>query len=142
MAAWDKDPLVSGKQPAWMSDPLANAPAFKPTGPGAITAESDRAAVKNAGGAMAVGRNLYRQARDFGAGAIRGAGSIGATILQPVDMAMDAALPHRSGETRNLRRRRGITRGLGNLGADTNSTQFAVGKFAGEIAGTAARVAQ
>lgn len=85
---------------------------------------------------------------NLAAGAVRGAGSIGATILAPWDMAQDAYYGDRnqnlsgliSGQkplTRNEERRQQMTAALGSLGAETDSTGFAVGKLAGEIAGTA-----
>ena len=63
---------------------------------------------------------------DIAAGAVRGAGSIGATILRPFD----------SGEE-NKQRRQAMTEALASLGADTESGAFAAGKIGGEIAGTA-----
>lgn len=74
--------------------------------------------------------------RDLAAGAIRGAGSIGATILAPLDAAARAVGVENSiiGRTD---RREAMTGALGEMGADTESLAFAGGKLAGEIAGTA-----
>jgi len=85
---------------------------------------------------------------DLAAGAVRGAGSIGATLLYPVDKITDLVQgdrgPNVSGLvtgqqplSRNEERRQKMTSALGELGADTDSTAFAVGKIGGEIAGTA-----
>lgn len=95
-------------------------------------------------------RGIAEQARDVLAGAVRGAGSIGATLLWPVDKATDLIMGDRgpnitgvvTGQqplSRNEQRRQDMTDALGSvgLGADTDSTAFAVGKVAGEIAGTA-----
>lgn len=79
------------------------------------------------------------------AGAVRGAGSIGATILYPYDKAMDfvdqaRGLPGATGEkrlTRNQERRRGMDEGLRLMGAEPDSLLYKGGKLAGEIAGTA-----
>ena len=92
-------------------------------------------------------RGLAGMAGDLAAGAVRGAGSIGATLLSPLDYA---ARKLNGGKPANLMipgtdvgfefggdRRQGMTDALGTLGADTGSNSFAVGKFAGEAAGTA-----
>jgi hypothetical protein len=92
-------------------------------------------------------RGLAGMAGDLAAGAVRGAGSIGATLLSPIDAA---ARKLNGGRPVNLMipgtdvgfefggdRRQGMTDELGTLGADTDSRSFAVGKFAGEAAGTA-----
>lgn len=74
--------------------------------------------------------------RDMAAGAVRGAGSIGATLLAPVDAAARAAGIQNDFIGRTDRRDM-MTQGLQTLGADTDSTAFAMGKLGGEIAGTA-----
>lgn len=75
--------------------------------------------------------------RDLVAGAVRGAGSIGATILAPKDW-LEAAIAKRMGaDLPAPDRRAGMDAGLSSLGADINSTQFATGKLGAEIAGTA-----
>lgn len=92
-------------------------------------------------------RGLAGMAGDLAAGAVRGAGSIGATLLYPLDKGMDlyygdrergvaSLVTGKAPESRNDERRRKMTEALGTLGADTNSTSFAVGKVGGEIAGT------
>ncbi len=73
-------------------------------------------------------------------GAIRGAGSIGATLRAPLDYAEQglerlAGAPARDVSI-NEQRRRDITAGLANMGFDTESGAFAAGKLGGEIAGT------
>ena len=77
-------------------------------------------------------QKLGRQVLNAGAGALRGAGSIGATILTPYDKL--------AGNTKswgNPERRQAMTDALGTMGADTNSLAFGAGKLGGEIAGTA-----
>lgn len=76
------------------------------------------------------------------AGGIRGAGSIGATLLAPFDAgarAMNDGKPVSIGgvEILGMDRRAGMDEGLRTMGADTNSLAFKGGKLAGEIAGTA-----
>jgi hypothetical protein len=67
-----------------------------------------------------------RQLPDAIAGGLRGAGSIGATLMRPFESKQE-----------NEERRKSMTDALGLLGADTNSFAFGAGKLGGEIAGTA-----
>lgn len=78
---------------------------------------------------------LGRQMLNAGAGAIRGAGSIGATILAPIDAAARAVGIENSFIGRKDRRA-AMTGALGTLGADTESLAFAGGKLGAEVAGT------
>lgn len=82
------------------------------------------------------GQAIGDTVRDVGAGAVRGAGSIGATILTPIDAAARAAGIENDIIGRRDRRE-AMTGALGELGADTDSIAFKGGKLAGEIAGTA-----
>jgi hypothetical protein len=74
--------------------------------------------------------------RDTAAGMLRGAGSIGATILTPVDAAARALGVENSFIGRRDRRE-SMTAALGTLGADADSLAFQAGKVTGEVAGTA-----
>ena len=65
-----------------------------------------------------------------GAGALQGAGNIGATILSPLDATGITGMT-------SAQRRAGITSGLQSMGADTQSIPFKGGELAAEIAGTA-----
>jgi hypothetical protein len=70
-----------------------------------------------------------QDAKNIGGGAIRGAGSIGATIVAPYDWA--------TGQS-NSDRRAAMDAGLQSLiGSDPNSALYKGGKLGGEIAGTA-----
>ena len=81
---------------------------------------------------------IKQGAGNLAAGAVRGAGSIGSTILAPADMLNDAILdPLPGGQTRNQQRRAQIDEGLQAMGAEPDSGLYATGKIAGEIAGTA-----
>lgn len=71
------------------------------------------------------------------AGGVRGAGSIGATILAPIDIAKDAIAGKGLSLDSNRQRRADMDAGLQSLGADPNSWMYKGGKLAGEIAGTA-----
>lgn len=87
--------------------------------------------------------------KNLGAGLVRGAGSIGATLLYPIDKAQDLYHGDRNPNitglvtgkqpiSRNQERRQAIDAGLQTLvGADPNSVMYQVGKIGGEIAGTA-----
>lgn len=70
------------------------------------------------------------------AGAVRGAGSIGATIMAPLDAAARAAGIQNSFIGRNDRRQ-SMDDALGGMGADTRSLAYGAGKIVAEIAGTA-----
>lgn len=63
--------------------------------------------------------------KDAVAGAVRGAGSIGATLLRPFESAQD-----------NQQRRTAMDGGLAELGANPNSDQFKANKLIAEVAGT------
>jgi hypothetical protein len=71
------------------------------------------------------------------AGATRGAGSIGSTLLAPYDMAKDALDGKGLSLESNRRRRDDIDATLRDFGADTDSLAYGGAKLVGEIAGTA-----
>lgn len=80
------------------------------------------------------------RAADLGnsvAGAVRGAGSIGATILAPIDVVKDALAGKGLSLESNRERRAAIDEGLKSMGADPESWAYQGGKLATEIAGTA-----
>lgn len=81
--------------------------------------------------------NVKQGVGNLAAGAVRGAGSIGATILAPWDMARDAIAGKGLSLESNRERRAAMDSGLQELGADPNSWMYKGGKLAGEIAGTA-----
>lgn len=87
-------------------------------------------------GAEKSSRGVSGMAGDLLAGAVRGAGEIGATILQPIDAAA-RAVGVQNGWIGRTDRREAMTRAARELGADTDSTAFQVGKVGAEIAGTA-----
>lgn len=73
---------------------------------------------------------------NIAAGAVRGAGSIGATILSPIDAAARAAGVQNEWIGRSDRRQ-AMDEGLKSLGAETDSIGYNVGKLGAEVAGTA-----
>lgn len=70
------------------------------------------------------------------AGAVRGAGSIGATLLAPVDIASDLLAGNGLTLDSNRERRASMDAALQGMGADTESGAFQAGKIGTEIAGT------
>lgn len=80
---------------------------------------------------------VKQQAGNVLAGAVRGAGSIGATILAPYDMATDALAGKGLSLESNRERRAAMDAGLQSMGAQPDSFAYGAGKLAGEIAGTA-----
>jgi hypothetical protein len=102
---------------------------------------ADTAAPKKGGGVAQTAGNVV-------AGAVRGAGSIGATLLWPIDKATDLIKGDREmglsnlvlgtkPVSRNEQRRKDMDAALGGLGAETDSLAYGAGKLAGEVAGTA-----
>lgn len=82
--------------------------------------------------------SIKQGAVNLGAGVLRGAGSIGATIAAPFDMIGDAMDGKGLSLQSNRERRDRLDENARNLlGADTNSWMYGGGKLAGEIAGTA-----
>lgn len=131
MAGFDPDAYLSKKQGA----------SFDPD------AYLSKSAQSRASGAGIVD-TIKQGAGDLIAGGVRGAGSIGATLLYPIDKATDLIKGDRGPNvtglvtgkqplSRNEERRQQMDEGLQSLGADTNSLAFKGGKLAGEIAGTA-----
>lgn len=82
--------------------------------------------------AQEVGQGLGNLA----AGAVRGAGSIGATLLAPYDIAKDALAGRGLSLQSNRERRAAMDEGLRMMGAEPESMLYKGGKLGGEIAGT------
>jgi hypothetical protein len=74
--------------------------------------------------------------KDLAGGLVRGAGSIGATLLAPGDAIQDA-MAGRPLLSTNKARRAEMDAGLQTAGVDTNSLNYGAGKLTSEIAGTA-----
>lgn len=74
--------------------------------------------------------------RDTIAGLVRGAGSIGATLLRPFDLAESAIAKHMGADMPAPDRRTGMDDALKTLGADPSSMQFQSAKLGAEVAGT------
>jgi hypothetical protein len=74
--------------------------------------------------------------KDLAGGLVRGAGSIGATLLAPGDVIQDA-MAGRPLLATNKARRAEMDAGLQTAGVDTNSLNYGAGKLTSEIAGTA-----
>ena len=78
-----------------------------------------------------------RAVRDLAAGAVRGAGSLGATLMAPRDAA-ESFIARQMGapQLQAPERRNAMTEALQGMGADPDSLAFGVGKVGTEIAGT------
>ncbi len=104
-----------------------------------------------------IAQDLKQGAGNLAAGLVRGAGSIGATILYPVDKITDMVKGDRNNDglnalvlkselgsaykpklSRNEERRAQMDAGLKTAGANPESLAFGAGKLGAEIAGTAA----
>lgn len=81
--------------------------------------------------------SVKQGAGNLAAGAVRGAGSIGATILAPWDMARDALAGKGLSLESNRQRRADMDAALQSMGAQPDSFLYGTGKLGGEIAGTA-----
>jgi hypothetical protein len=92
--------------------------------------------------------NIAQGVGNLVAGGVRGAGSIGASILYPIDKITDMVKGDRNAGlsslvtgvkplSRNEERRQQIDEGLRSMGAEPESMLYKGGKLAGEIAGTA-----
>ena len=71
-------------------------------------------------------QNIGQGLGNIAAGAVRGAGSIGATLIRPFESSEE-----------NIARRQAIDEGLQSMGAQPESLMYKGGQIAGEIAGTA-----
>ncbi len=81
--------------------------------------------------------NLGQEIDNLRGGMVRGAGSIGASLLAPIDALKDAISGKGFGLASNNQRRTDMDAALASLGADTGSRGYGTGKLAAEIAGTA-----
>jgi hypothetical protein len=81
-------------------------------------------------------QDVEQNVGNVGAGILRGAGSIGATLLTPIDAAARALGVQNDVIGRNDRRE-SMDAALGSMGAETDSLGYGAGKLTSEIAGTA-----
>lgn len=96
-----------------------------------------------------VQKNLYKQQSapegggilqglgNAAAGLVRGAGSIGSTLIAPYDIAKDAINGKGLSLESNRQRRAEMDGALESMGADPNSWMYKGGKLVSEVAGTA-----
>jgi len=88
----------------------------------------------NAGKSM--GSQVWQNIGNLVGGAVRGAGSIGSTILAPYDMAKDALAGKGLSLQSNDQRRAAIDAGLQTMGVQPESGAYKAAKLTTEIAGT------
>lgn len=86
--------------------------------------------------ATSLTQDIGQQFGNLQAGLVRGAGSIGATLMAPVDAAAKAVGIQNDFIGRDDRRT-AMDQALGGMGADTNSFAYGAGKLGAEILGTA-----
>lgn len=139
---WQDAPLVTDNSPQWANAPVVGDSGDKPQQDSKSLVEKLGDAVFSMNpvilAATAV-RDPKPLARDVGnviAGGVRGAGSIGATILTPLDI-----LARKLGISNDYigrdDRRQSMDQALTSMGADPNSGWYQAGKVGAEIAGTA-----
>jgi hypothetical protein len=110
-------------------DPFAEAPAAE------ASPAPEQAAPQPSGLNRFIG-GAVKGTKDLAGGLVRGAGSIGATLLAPGDAIQDA-MAGRPLLATNKARRAEMDAGLQTAGVDTNSLNYGAGKLTSEIAGTA-----
>ena len=84
-----------------------------------------------------MGDSIKQGAGNTLAGLVRGAGSIGATLLAPIDIAKDAISGKGLSLESNRQRRSDMDSALASMGAETDSFGYGAGKLTGEVLGTA-----
>lgn len=83
-------------------------------------------------------QSIMQDAGNAVSGLVRGAGSLGSTILLPADMINQKLRGEDFWSMKdNVQRRKDIDSALQGMGADPNSTLYKTGKLGAEIAGTA-----
>jgi hypothetical protein len=115
---------------------LADKPKTQATADGASAYDAPKTYDSINAGKAPVGEVL-QNIGNIAAGLVRGAGSIGSTLLAPYDMAKDALAGKGLSLESNRQRRAAIDEGLQSMGADPSSINYKAGKLGGEIAGTA-----
>lgn len=123
MVKWDEAPQIDPRMVKWDEPAKAESKADKLTRLNPMNSDMGQKAVNYSG-------------RDAVSGAVRGAGSIGATLLTPIDMAAKGLGVQNSMIGRDDRRE-GMDAALGGMGADTSSSAYQTNKLIAEIAGTA-----
>lgn len=114
---------------------------YKIEGPDGATAEQLGAVItaqasKQSTPKRSVGDAIQQQVGNVVSGAVRGAGSIGATLLAPIDAAA-RAMGVQNDFIGRTDRREMMDSALQGMGAETDSFGYGIGKIGAEIAGTA-----
>lgn len=125
---WDAEPAIDVRAVQWDAPQTANPRTEKPADLRTQSIMSD----------PMVQRTLNYDATDARGGLVRGAGSLGATILSPFD-AMEGFIARKMGapELAPKDRRAAMDESLRSLGVNTDSLQFKTNKLLAEVLGTA-----
>lgn len=140
---WDDAPQIDPAGITW-DDAPAQAPQDASTQPVPAPVEASSAPAPQAGrfGNLLnrlpanAGKELMQDSGNLLAGALRGAGSIGATIVAPYDIVQDLRAGKGLSLESNRQRRADMDWALQDMGAQPDSMAFKAGKLGTEIAGT------
>jgi hypothetical protein len=137
---WDDAPQIDPAGVTWDDAPAPSAPVQAGPEPAAQVAAPSHQAGRF-GNLPALpdnaGKQLMQGAGNILGGALRGAGSIGATIVAPYDIVQDLRAGKGLSLESNRQRRADMDWALQDLGAQPDSMAFKGGKLGAEIAGTA-----
>ncbi|PCR93241.1 hypothetical protein CP336_27385 [Pseudomonas fluorescens] len=135
-------PAQPQQQTAMQSQSYSTEPVKAPQFPIAPTVQPAPHMAGRFGGTMPLlpenaGKELMQDSGNLLAGALRGAGSYGATIVAPYDIVQDLRAGKGLSLESNRQRRADMDWALQDLGAQPDSMAFKGGKLGAEIAGTA-----
>lgn len=138
---WDDAPQIDPAGVIWDDAPVQEMPA-QAAAPEPMTQPATQSHQAGRFGNLPAppenaGKQLMQDAGNILGGAIRGAGSIGATIVAPYDIVQDLRAGKGLSLESNRQRRADMDWALQDLGAQPDSLAFKGGKLGAEIAGTA-----
>mgnify|MGYP001050587390 CR=1 FL=1 len=136
---WDDAPQIDPAGITWDDAPAQAAAALDPVeaAPTAPAPQAGRFGNLLTRLPSNAGKELMQDAGNLLGGAVRGAGSIGATLVAPYDIVQDLRAGKGLSLDSNRQRRSDMDWALQDLGAQPDSMAFKGGKLGAEIAGTA-----